>query len=327
MNFKPVHQNLDTSFVNLSALLKYLRRRRFAGLVRVRLNNYEAEIHITDENQLTVREQDHLSGRVAEGEEALQRILIRSREPGGIVNVFQIVNENLKIENSESKDAKKPIEVSKKPLVSEQIPVSTNAVSIKPNTVSKPTIKISTEKFQPVIEPKKVEIPLQNIENQTPKPLVGLPAFPFRLSNNVEAKAQQTKIASDQFQTLVKLFAEILGTVDKSLAAANLNFAAAFSKVRSEISGDYPFLNTDENIFLYKGGEIKINAVVNPNQFKSSLLEAVRRILERLGANPKFSDVYRSTVQNLLALLRQRKTLCDDLLITNKLEKILGVKN
>ncbi len=92
MNFRPVHQNLDTSFVNLSALIKYLRRRQFAGIVRVRLNNYEAEIHITDENQLNVREQDHLSGRVSEGEEALQRILIRSREPGGTVNVFQKVN-------------------------------------------------------------------------------------------------------------------------------------------------------------------------------------------------------------------------------------------
>ncbi len=153
---------------------------------------------------------------------------------------------------------------------------------------------------------------------------VSLPDFPFRLSNNVETKAKQTKITTEQFQTLIKLFAEILGTIDKTLATANLNFPAAFSKACSEISNDYPFLKPEENIFHYNKGEIKINASINPNQFSSSLLETVRRVMEKLGANPKFSETYRATVQNLLALMRQRKPLYDEFSITSKLEKIVG---
>lgn len=332
MNFRPVHQNLDTSFVNLSALIKYLRRRQFAGIVRVRLNNYEAEIHITDENQLKVSEQDHLSGRVSEGEEALQRILIRSREPGGIVNVFQKINANSAAEISENKDAKTYVEVSKKPEIPKPAAAASNTIPVKKHIAAKTEIKpiaenISTEPVKKVtseILTKKMEVPTPKIEIQPPTQKVSLPEFPFRLTNNVEAKAQQTKASNENFQVLVELFAEILGTIDKTLAEANLNFAAAFEKACSEISGDYPFLRAPENIFNYKNGEIKINGQINPNQFKSSLLEAVRRVLEKLGANPKFSGVYRATIQNLLAVIRRRKDLCDEFYITTKLEKILG---
>lgn len=333
MNFRPVHQNLDTSFVNLSALIKYLRRRQFAGIVRVRLNNYEAEIHITDENQLKVSEQDHLSGRVSEGEEALQRILIRSREPGGIVNVFQKVNANSTAEISENIDAKASVQVSKTAPIQKPTSVIQNTISVKPHIINNPEIKPITEKLStetakkiaPEMLDKKIEIPTPKIEIPPQTQKVSLPEFPFRLTNNVEAKAQRTKISPERFQILVRLFAEILGTIDKTLAQANLNFAAAFEKVCAEISDDYPFLKFGENIFFYKNGEIKINGQINANQFKSSLLEAVRRVVEKLGANPRFSEVHRSTNQNLLAVLRQRKSLCDEFSITGKLEKILGV--
>lgn len=332
MNFRPVHQNLDTSFVNLSALIKYLRRRQFAGIVRVRLNNYEAEIHITDENQLKVSEQDHLSGRVSEGEEALQRILIRSREPGGIVNVFQKVNTNPAAEISEKIDAKTSAEVSKKTEIPKSIEAVTKTISVKKNLLIKPEVKAAVEKLPaetlkkptPEILTQKIEMPTPTIDIHPSAQKVSLPEFPFRLTNNVEAKAQRAKVSPEKFQTLVKLFAEILGMIDKNLAEANLNFAAAFEKACSEISGDYPFLRAQENIFLYKNGEIKIGGQINPNQFKSSLLEAVRRVLEKLGANPKFSAVYRATIQNLLALVRLRKDLCDEFSVTAKLEKILG---
>src|SRR5215203_5540289 len=100
MKNRPIHENLDTSFVNLSALIKYLRRRQFAGHVRVELSGYEADIYLTAENGLKVREYDHIAGRIAEGEETLQRILIRSREPGGIINVYQTVAETVVEKNA-----------------------------------------------------------------------------------------------------------------------------------------------------------------------------------------------------------------------------------
>ena len=321
MNFRPVHQNLDTSFVNLSALIKYLRRRRFAGLVRVKLNNYEAEIHITDENQLNVREQDHLSGRVAVGEEALQRILIRSREPGGIVNVFQKVSGNVTPEKAEIKPSEKTIEISEtKPILKVK---TAQPIHVSPEKISEPanSADLNTPPKKPVRVSQSENV---KVETETSEAKVNLPDFPFRLSNNVEAKARQTKISSEQFQTLIRLFSEIFGTVDKSLSTGKLNFPAAFSKACEEISNDYPFLKSAENNFQYDSGKITFDGNINPNQFTSSQLEALRRVLEKLGANPKFAEIYRSAVQNLLALMRQRKPLYDRFLITPKLEKIIG---
>lgn len=316
MNFRPVHQNLDTSFVNLSALIKYLRRRQFCGIVRVRLNNYEAEIHITDENQLNVREQDHLSGRVSEGEEALERILIRSREPGGTVNVFQKVNGNVSTENSITKSPVKSVEDSKKP----EIFAPKKITNAAPASKSAAENIVKTPTAQPV-RPAQTE--MLKTETSVQKPAVKLPDFPFRLSNNVEAKARQEKISAEEYQTLVQLLAEILGMLDKTLAAAKLDFPAAFTKACAEIGNDYPFLKPEENIFEYKNGVINLSRKVNPNQLTSSLLEAARRILEKLGANPKFSNVHRAAVQNLLALVRQRKSMYDKFSITPRLEKMI----
>jgi hypothetical protein len=91
MKFRPIHENLDTSFVNVSALIRYLRHRHFVGRVSIALNGYDAEVIFLEGNKLRVSEHDKIAGRMAEGEEALQRLLVRSRDPGGIVNVQQAV--------------------------------------------------------------------------------------------------------------------------------------------------------------------------------------------------------------------------------------------
>ncbi len=112
MKNRPIHENLDTSFVNLSSLIKYLRRKRFAGNIRVELNGYEADVLLTADNKMRVREHDRVAGRVSEGEEALQRLLIRAREPGGIINVYQAVDEpDVSFEKNEQFIEEKPTAV------------------------------------------------------------------------------------------------------------------------------------------------------------------------------------------------------------------------
>lgn len=86
---RAVYENLDTSFVNLGALLHYLRRRGFTGRVHVRLDQYEAEVFLQGSNVPRAREVDHSSGRSAEGEEAMQRLLVRATEGGGLINVYE----------------------------------------------------------------------------------------------------------------------------------------------------------------------------------------------------------------------------------------------
>jgi len=285
MKHNPIHENLDTSFVNLSALVRYLRRRQFVGKVRIELSGYEADIYLCRGNQLRAREYDRITGRISEGEEALQRILIRAREAGGTVNVYQEVAE-------------------------------------KSEAPSLPAKEEARRQTKPVQDIKPVTVVAQQ-QPTNGKPKAALPEFPFEFSNNVESKARQTQLSPNDWQTLLDLLSELLETVDKTLAAANLDFTAALNKARAQVSSDYPFLNPDSNIFVYKNGKITMGEQAGPKLFVASIVEILQRILDKLGSIPKFAPAYRLATKNILTLIEHRKPTYDKFSITDQLKKVL----
>ena len=82
MKTRPLYENLDTSFINFAALLRYLRGRRFVGCVRLETSGYEAEIFFLENDRVQVREHDLTAARLAKDQAALHRILLRARAPG-----------------------------------------------------------------------------------------------------------------------------------------------------------------------------------------------------------------------------------------------------
>lgn len=86
---RAVYEHLDTSFVNLAALLRYLQQRAFVGRIHVLLDEYEAWVSLDGSAAPRVREINHATGRQSEGDDALPRLLVRSREPGGLINVYE----------------------------------------------------------------------------------------------------------------------------------------------------------------------------------------------------------------------------------------------
>jgi hypothetical protein len=346
MKTRAIHENLDTSFVNLSALLRYLRRRQFIGLVKIELNGYEAEITLSEESQMKVREFDRLAGRVSEGDEALQRLLIRAREAGGTIHVYQIIHEAEEITET-------PIKVLPNTNGNYQNGNYQNGnhqngnFANQINSFSKngfndsddlltlpsgPLQKTFADKAKEIFDQPKqkdfIEQPKPNSEQPKPietKPQTNLPNFPFDLSNNVENKAKQTQISKQDWQVLIQVTSELLYSVDKNLANASLNFSAALRKAQAEISDDYPFLNVQSGVFVYLSGKISMQEQVNHKLYVASLNEILRRMLDKLASNPKFAECHRQTVQGILALIRQRKNYYEKFSITPQLEKILGV--
>jgi hypothetical protein len=338
MKNRPIHENLDTSFVNLSALIKYLRRRQFIGSIKVQLNGYTADIRLEADNQMKVSEHDQISGRISDGEEALQRLLIRAREPGGTINVFQ------KAEMAAAESLPQVVPT-KEPIIEAQIieeipkpsvPLQNGNGNINKPKVEKPVSGKAQKNTlpkspQPDIitkpNPPKLNGNGSKIKNDPPpvqkKP--SLPDFPFRLSNKVEDKARKVQeIGNKDWQMLLNLTVELLAVVDKSLAQAKLDFTAAFRKASSEIADDYPFLNPSNGSFSYSNGKIKMTEQINPKIFVTSIIETLRRILEKLETNPRFFEIHRSTVQRILAVMHKRKNLYDKFFITQPLKKILG---
>lgn len=299
MKNRPLHENLDTSFVNLSALVRHLRRREFAGNIRVELSGYEADIALTAAGEMRVREYDRIAGRISEGEEAMQRLLIRAREPGGIINVYE-----------EAEEFAPPLEELIE--IIEKLPV---AVVEKQTVVS-----VAAQTPHQNGNSKTAQVKSQAVENGSGQP----PKFPFELSNKYEAKAKQQTLSAEDWQMLLNLTAELLNTIDASLGEANLEFAAAFEKARYEIAHDYPFLNPSSNAFDYKNGKIIVRRQINAKLFAASINEALRRILDKLGRNPKFLNIYFITTQKIAGLIEKRKPLYDKFFITPQLEKTIG---
>ncbi len=106
MENRSLYENLDTSFVNLSALVGFLRRRGEPVTVRLEMNDYRAEIRIGADNRMVAGERCARTGFSASGTEALQRILIRAREPGGAIHVYQTKEQTKPHAGAEDKDGK-----------------------------------------------------------------------------------------------------------------------------------------------------------------------------------------------------------------------------
>ena len=311
MSNKPIHENLDTSFVNLSALVRYLRRREFVGKINVELSGYEAEILLTDDKELKVSEHDRIAGRVAEGEEALQRLLIRAREPGGIVNVYQTLKDDTdEIINEDFTETR------------EEIPAPVAEISqLKP--------------FINKIEPTKIQNPAQinsSVKTQIKesvevfadqKPSVKLPDFPFKLSNQVEHKARRINLSPQHWQTLLDLTGELLGKIDELLDAAKLDFKSAFDKACLEIADDYPFFAAENN-FIYQNGKISMIEQTAATIFVGGIFEALRRILDKLGSFPKHAATHKKCLENLKELKDRRRRFYDKFSITPQIERIVN---
>ena len=98
MNRRTIHENLSTSFVDVEALVRHLRELQFVGSIRIELCGYEADIIFTPNNRLQAREHDRATGVRDQGEAAFKRILARSRESHGRLNVYQSVQEPLGVQ-------------------------------------------------------------------------------------------------------------------------------------------------------------------------------------------------------------------------------------
>jgi hypothetical protein len=90
-----LYENLDTSFVNLWALLRYLSQRSLVGRVHVELENYSADVFLNGSETPLVREVDGAAGTDVVEEAALHRLVLRVRESSGSITVYEGAEESI----------------------------------------------------------------------------------------------------------------------------------------------------------------------------------------------------------------------------------------
>ncbi len=82
-------EELDTGFVNLGALIRYLRKRNFVGRIKVVLEEYEADVFLKGSEEPTIWEKNLATGKGAQGSDAMERVLVRARDPGGLITIYE----------------------------------------------------------------------------------------------------------------------------------------------------------------------------------------------------------------------------------------------
>lgn len=95
-----VHENLDTTFVNLWALLRNLSQRGFIGRVRVELKDYTADVFMTGSSTPLVHEIDQAAGTDTLEEGMLHRLVLRAREAPGTISVFEGADETVAVQSA-----------------------------------------------------------------------------------------------------------------------------------------------------------------------------------------------------------------------------------
>jgi hypothetical protein len=80
---------LNTTYVSLSALIRYLREQGISGRLHVALKDYECDVFLNGQEELHVLERDLSTGQEAKGTAAMERLMVRSREPGGLITFFK----------------------------------------------------------------------------------------------------------------------------------------------------------------------------------------------------------------------------------------------
>jgi hypothetical protein len=81
--------HLNTSYVSLAALIRFLREQKFAGSIHVLLAEYEAEVKLDAEGVASVTETDRATGIASQSEGAMERLLVHAREPGGAITLYE----------------------------------------------------------------------------------------------------------------------------------------------------------------------------------------------------------------------------------------------
>lgn len=387
MKLRPLYQHLDTSFANLAALLRYLRCRHFVGQIRIEIGDYEADIFLTESGEAVAREFDNRTGRTAEGEDALQRILIRAREPNGSINVYQEIKELFSAHQTNQpvrpnrelpaepyypsgelldlspKTAVKPLPNNGTPLIKPdltglprdttknlKLPENFSQDAPEPwlNSLSNftPSVMESTkplqsnggkemmrpaQNYEPLARQNRnaepIQTPTRNLEK--PKPM----HIPRQLSLS-EQKRRQAEMVSQkqhspaeteyQWHELLQISSHLFQTIETVFLRANLDFSAFLLKIQTELADDFSFLEPTQGDFVYEKSLIKLKNPPSPRVFVAGINECLRRMLEKLNANPRLEVLHDAVRENLAVYFQKHRQTFDRLSFTPQLERNLG---
>jgi hypothetical protein len=294
-----LHENLDTSFVNLWSLLRNLSQRGFIGRVRVELKDYTADVFMTGSNTPLVREVDREAGTETLEEGALHRLVLRARAAPGSISVFEGAEEAVAVGPP----------VTSKPDDEEQ-------------GLSEPPPASSFVPPPPVIDP----------------PGAHEPIIVNRISDESEANAalgvterehhleEDESVGTIEWNDVVKVSGELIAGVERALNGVGADFGALFRATRLEMADDYMFLDPLSDGFAYSNSVVTLAAAGPDSSYVAGLSEALRRMVDKVATGERVRRVRERVALELALLARKRRELLARSGFRAQLDRIAGTK-
>jgi hypothetical protein len=283
---KAVHQTLDSSFVNLWALLRKLSKDGFIGRVHVELSDYAADVFVNGSTKPLVREIDRAAGTDVLEEAALHRVVLRTRGAPGTITIFQGADEAAPVGD---------------------IPTA-------PDSVLSPTLDdgpSSAESLSPST------YSIERASEQVVEPAVPV-AIPPLADFEMAGKAEWSEVVS--------LSGELVNGVDRALSGSGADFASAFARTCLELADDYTFLDPMRKRFAYANGTITMLDELTPSLYISGLSEALRRTIDKLATGDRARRVRERVALEFVLLARKRPDALKRTGFYGRLDSIAGTK-
>jgi hypothetical protein len=302
-----VHENLDTTFVNLWALLRSLSQRGFIGRVRVEMKDYTADVFMTGSNTPLVHEIDRAAGTDTLEEGALHRLVLRARETPGTISVFEGADEAVAVQTNATPET----ETGDFDSSGTGVPPVAHAQDARATTDSTPEIETpaTPNATQPSTESDREEH--------------GLAA-----STPVAAPPARDAEPPDEIEWAAVLMAtgELIGAVERALTGAGADFASLFNTARLELADDYTFLDPMSDGFTYSNSVVTLNGEMPANSYVAGLSEALHRVIDRVATGDRARRVRERVALELLSVARKRNEILARSGFLSQMDRIAGTK-
>lgn len=306
-----VYENLDTTFVNLWALLRKLSQRDFRGRVHVELKDYTADVFMTGSSTPLVREVDRVAGTDTTEEAALHRLVLRVRGTPGTISVF----EDAAAPGTERESTSKPSESG-----------ATGTAQLNPVHSAAP----EAANF-------KINSPSCEIPAPVP-PATGTPALEMDDDEVTETSRRTARapgapplppvdpIDETEWTAILKTSGELVAGVERALTGAGADFSALFSRARLELADDYTFLDPMSQQFTYANAVVTLNLEAPGSAYVVGLSETLRRVVDAVATGDRARRVRERVALELLSVARKRREILDRSGFLLQLDRIAGTK-
>ena len=284
-----LYENLDTTFVNLWGLLRYLSQRSFIGRVHVKLENYTADVFLNGSETPLVHEVDGAAGSDVIEEAGLHRLVLRVRESPGSITVFEGEDEAMAPERA--------------------------AQAVEPDAAGEETVATVSD-----------PAPLEEPAVTTPEPVGPNLDTVSEVQASATVTPEPEPATEGEWNDVVRVSGELIAGIDHVATATGADFAALFRETRIGLADDYTFLDPMSSQFDYADSAVTANNALPMNIYVAGVSEALRRIVDRIASGERARRTRERVALELSRVARKNDEALTRSGFKAQLDRIAGTK-